>query len=33
METLMGHALSQGIITKAMKVEDLFAKETWGLVG
>ena len=33
METLMGHALSQGIITQAMKVEDLFAKETWGLVG
>lgn len=33
METLMGHALSQGIITSAMKVEDLFAKETWGLVG
>ena len=33
METLMGHALSQGIITRAMKVEDLFAKETWGLVG
>ena len=33
METLMGHALSQGIITKAMKVEDLFAKETWGLLG
>ena len=33
METLMGHALSQGIITKAMKVEDLFAKETWGVVG
>ena len=33
METLMGHALSQGIITKAMKVEELFAKETWGLVG
>ncbi len=33
LETLMGHALSQGIITKAMKVEDLFAKETWGLVG
>ena len=33
METLMGHALSQGIITKAMKVEDLFAKETGGLVG
>ena len=33
LETLMGHALSQGIITKAMKVDDLFAKETWGLVG
>ena len=33
LETLMGHALSQGIITRAMKVEDLFAKETWGLVG
>ena len=33
METLMGHALSQGIITKAMKVEDLFAKETWELLG
>ena len=33
LETLMGHALSQGIITKAMNVDDLFAKETWGLVG
>ena len=33
LETLMGHALSQGIITKAMKVEDLFAKETLGLLG
>ena len=32
-ETLIGHAQAQGIITKPMKVEDLFAKETWGLVG
>ena len=32
-ETLMGHAQAQGIINKPMKVEDLFAKETWGLVG
>ena len=33
METLMGHAQSQGIINRPMKVEELFAKETWGLVG
>ena len=32
-ETLIGHALSQGIITKKVSVEDLFAKGTWGLVG
>ena len=32
-ETLIGHALTQGIITKPVKVEDLFAKATWGLVG
>ena len=32
-ETLIGHALSQGIITKPMKVEDLVAKGTWGLEG
>jgi len=29
-ETLIGHALTQGIITQRVKVEDLFAKETWG---
>jgi len=29
-ETLIGHALTQGIITERVKVEDLFAKETWG---
>ena len=33
LETLIGHALSQGIITQAVSVEDLFAKGTWGLVG
>ncbi len=32
-ETLIGHALSQGIITKRVSVEDLFAKGTWGLAG
>ncbi len=32
-ETLIAHAMSQGIITKTVKVEDLFAKETLGLVG
>ena len=32
-ETLIGHALKQGIITKAVSVEDLFAKGTYGLVG
>jgi 4,5-dihydroxyphthalate decarboxylase len=33
LETLIGHAMSQGIITKPVRVEDLFAKETLGLVG
>jgi 4,5-dihydroxyphthalate decarboxylase len=32
-EELIGHALTQGIITRPVKVEDLFAKATWGLVG
>jgi 4,5-dihydroxyphthalate decarboxylase len=32
-ETLIGHALAQGIITKPVSVEDLFAKGTWGLEG
>lgn len=32
-ETLIGHALAQGIITRPVSVEDLFAKATWGLVG
>ena len=32
-ETLIGHALSQGIITKKVSVEDIFARGTWGLVG
>lgn len=32
-ETLMGHAVSQGIIPKAVPVEELFVKETWELVG
>jgi 4,5-dihydroxyphthalate decarboxylase len=32
-ETLIGHALKQGIITKPVTVEELFAKETLGLVG
>ena len=32
-EELIGHALTQGIITKPVKVEDLFAAETHGLVG
>ena len=32
-ETLIGHALTQGIITKKVSVEDLFAKGTHGLVG
>ena len=32
-ETLMGHAQAQGIINSPMKVEDLFARETWNLVG
>jgi 4,5-dihydroxyphthalate decarboxylase len=31
-ETLIGHALTQGIITKPMMVEDLFAAETLTLV-
>jgi len=33
METLMGHAHAQGIIKQPMKVEDLFARETWSLLG
>ncbi|MDB5569567.1 MAG: phtD [Hyphomicrobiales bacterium] len=32
-ETLIAHAMSQGIITKPVTVDDLFAKETLGLVG
>ena len=32
-ETLIGHALSQGIITKKISVEDIFAKGTAGLTG
>ncbi len=32
-ETLIGHAQAQGIINRPMTVEDLFAKETWNLVG
>jgi len=32
-ETLIGHALTQGIITKPVSVEDLFAPETLGLTG
>lgn len=31
-ETLIGHALSQGIITRRVSVEELFAAETRGLV-
>lgn len=33
LETLIGHALKQGIITKPVTVEELFAKETLGLTG
>ena len=32
-ETLIGHALSQGIITRKVSVDELFAKGTHGLVG
>jgi 4,5-dihydroxyphthalate decarboxylase len=32
-ETLIGHALAQGIITKPVSVEDLFAPDTLDLVG
>ena len=32
-ETLIGHALKQGIITKPVTVEELFAPETLGLIG
>jgi 4,5-dihydroxyphthalate decarboxylase len=32
-EELIGHALTQGIITKPVKVEDLFAPETLDLIG
>ena len=32
-ETLIGHALAQGIITKPVKVDDLFAAGTHALVG
>ena len=32
-ETLIGHALTQGIITKPVTVEDLFARDTLDLVG
>jgi 4,5-dihydroxyphthalate decarboxylase len=31
-EELMGNAHAQGIITKPVKAEDIFARETWGLV-
>jgi len=31
-ETLIGHALKQGIITKPVSVEDLFAPGTHGLL-
>jgi 4,5-dihydroxyphthalate decarboxylase len=31
-ETLIGHALKQGIITKPVTVEELFAPETLGLI-
>jgi 4,5-dihydroxyphthalate decarboxylase len=33
LETLIGHALKQGIITKPVTVEELFAKETLGVTG
>ncbi len=33
LESLIGHALSQGIITKKVAVEDLFDRSTWPLVG
>ncbi len=33
METLIGHALSQGIIAQKVSVDELFAKGTWGLAG
>lgn len=33
LETLIGHAFAQGIITKKYAVEELFAKGTHGLVG
>jgi 4,5-dihydroxyphthalate decarboxylase len=32
-EELVGHAAAQGIIPKAVPVEEVFAKETWELVG
>jgi hypothetical protein len=32
-ETLIGHALKQGTITKPVTVDELFAKETLGLAG
>ncbi|MEA2950258.1 MAG: hypothetical protein QOI40_5588, partial [Alphaproteobacteria bacterium] len=32
-EELIGHALTQGIITKPVSVEELFAPSTLGLVG
>ena len=32
-ETLIQHAVTQGIIKEPIKVDDLFAKGTWGLVG
>ena len=31
-EELIGHALTQGIITRPVAVEELFARETRGLV-
>jgi 4,5-dihydroxyphthalate decarboxylase len=32
LETLIGHALAQGIIAKPMRIEDMFVPETLGLV-
>ena len=33
LETLIGHALTQGIITKPVTVDELFVPSTRGLVG
>ena len=32
-ETLISHAASQSIIPKPIKIEDMFVKSTWNLVG